>query len=133
MKDIETLIAACDAAHVQSSASYFGTVSFHVQGLVDCSVFIRVRTKRQAMFNKSVLIISTIETEVQGTGLGTAIIEALEAHCQSRDWVLMFESVVNPRFRKFLYARGFVSQAGHDERCGNVFWLPKIKRRRVVA
>ncbi len=128
MNEVDILIREFDRAYLKSQASPFGNVAYHVsdqvEGLKDIAIYLRFRSGCQALWQRPVLVLATIDVRNSGQGTFSALLARTKDLCRERDWVLQVENVINPKFRRFLLRGGFTPQ-GIDAKVshGSLYWF----------
>ncbi|QZE56129.1 hypothetical protein pEaSNUABM52_00271 [Erwinia phage pEp_SNUABM_52] len=124
MSDIDILIREYQRAYLKAEASHWGNVAYHVEDLTECSIYMRFRSGRQALWQRPVLVLATIDVKNPGNGFFSKLLAETKALCKERDWVLQLENVLTPQFRRFLSRGGFTPQGvDSDSDHGSMYWF----------
>lgn len=110
ISDEDHICSEYERAYKMATNSYNGCTSFHVEGLEDIHLYLRVFTGKFARFGRPVAIISSIDidSDLCGTGVFSSLLRRLQSLCRKHDWVLEVENVVNQRFFEYLLRQGFI-------------------------
>lgn len=128
MSEIDILIREFERAYLKSLESSWGNVAYHVHDLhpemKNFRVYLRFRTQFQCLWNRPVLVLSTIDVTNPGQGEFSKLLARTKEMCRQRDWILQIENVITPKFRKFLQRGGF-KPFGIDAEVpfGSLYWF----------